>query len=309
MVLGSTVKNSKPQLKHPKIPPPADFQQASKGTIVIDASSKVGVVRALIRMEAFKDAYLLVVRPVDPEVLGYFQRTVDAVSEYNRLDQNRSEVQLVFATLYGIVSLLILLAAVWLGLWAAKRLVGPISRLIGAAERVSEGDLKAQVVIDRDDDELGTLSRAFNRMTSQLQTQRNELVEASHQIDARRRFTEAVLGGVSAGVIGLDGDGNVTIVNRAAARLLNATPDEMEGQHYAEAMPELAGLIRRAVSEPVGRASGEASVKRGGAVRSLSVQVDSELGGGLRRHLRRHHRPGLGAAHGGLGRCRAPYRP
>ena len=161
--------------------------------------------------------------------------------------KNRSEVQLVFAALYGVVSLLILLAAIWLGLWAAKGLVNPISRLIGAAERVSEGDLDAQVELDGDDDELGTLGRAFNRMTSQLQAQRNELVEASHQIDARRRFTEAVLGGVSAGVIGLDGDGNITIVNRAAARLLNATPEEMEGRHYAEAVPELAGLIRRAV--------------------------------------------------------------
>ncbi len=117
-------------------------------------------------------------------------------------------------------------------------------------------------------------------MTSQLEAQRNELVEASRQIDIRRRFTEAVLGGVSAGVIGLDEDGNITIVNRAAARLLNAAPEEIEGRHYAEAVPELAALIRRAAREPVARASGEATIKRGGAVRSLSVQVDSERGAG-----------------------------
>lgn len=277
-VLGSTKQKFLPDLKPPSA---ADFKQAAKGTIVIDASSKVGVVRALIRMQALNDAYLLVVRSVDPQVLGYYQRTVDAVSAYNRLDANRSEVQLVFAAMYGIVSLLILLAAIWLGLWAAKGLVNPISRLIGAAERVSEGDLGAQVDLDRDDDELATLGRAFNRMTGQLQAQRNELVEASRQIDTRRRFTEAVLGGVSAGVIGLDADGNVTILNRAAARFLNATPEEMEGRHYAEAVPELAALIRRAVSEPVGRASGEAVVKRGGTVRNLSVQVDSEHGGGF----------------------------
>lgn len=274
-VLGSTKQRFLPDLK---LPSTADLQAAAKGTIVIDANSNIGVVRALIRMQALNDAYLLVVRSVDPKVLGYYQRTVDAVSEYKRLDQNRSEVQLIFAALYAVVSLLILLAAIWLGLWASNRLVRPISRLIRAAERVSEGDLKAQVEVDSEDDEIGSLGLAFNRMTQQLDAQRTELVEASHQIDARRRFTEAVLAGVSAGVIGLDGSGRINIVNRAAARLLNADPEEIQGRYYAEAVPELGSLIKRAIEEPVGHASGEASVKRGGTARSLSVQVASETG-------------------------------
>ncbi len=274
-VLGSARQERQPET--PKLTV-GDIAQASHGAIVIDANSTVGVVRALIRLQALNDAYLLVVRTVDPQVLAYYQRTVDAVSAYKRLEENRSRIQLIFAALYGIVSLLILLAAIWLGLSAANRLVWPISRLIGAAERVTEGDLKAQVEVDKNDDEIATLGRTFNRMTSQLDAQRSELIAASHQIDARRRFTEAVLAGVSAGVIGLDADGNITIVNRAAARLLNASPDEMVGQHYSEAVPELAALIRRALQEPVGRAGGEATIKRGGTVRNLSVQVDGEKG-------------------------------
>jgi two-component system nitrogen regulation sensor histidine kinase NtrY len=276
-VLGSTKQRFLPDLAPPK---PGDIAQAGHGLIVIDANSKVGVVRGLIRMQALNDAYLLVVRTVDPQVLAYYQKTVDAVSEYKRLEQNRSQVQLVFAALYGAVSLLILLAAIWLGLWAANSLVRPVSRLIGAAERVSRGDLKAQVEVARDDDEMGMLGHAFNRMTAELDGRRNELVHANQQLDERRRFTEAVLAGVSAGVIGLDADGNITIVNRAAARLLNSDPNEMEGRHYAEAVPELSGLIRRALYEPVGRASGEATVKRGTIVRNLSVQVSSEAGAG-----------------------------
>jgi len=274
-VLGSSRLKRQPEV--PKITL-AEIEQAARGSIVIDASSKVGAVRALTRLQAFKDAYLLVVRGVDPQVLAYYQRTRSAASEYKRLDADRSKVQLIFAALYGEVSLLILLASIWTGLWAANRLVRPISRLIDAAERVTAGDLKAQVVVDKDDDEVATLGLAFNRMTTQLDTQRNELMDASHQIDARRRFTEAVLAGVSAGVIGLDGEGQITIVNRAAARLLNAAHEELEERHYSEAVPELAGLIRRALQEPVGRASGEAIVKRGGTVRTLSVQVDSEKG-------------------------------
>jgi two-component system nitrogen regulation sensor histidine kinase NtrY len=279
-ILGSTKQRFMPDLA----PPTAnDIAQASHGTIVIDANSKignakVGVVRALIRLQALNDAYLLVVRTVDPKVLAYYQNTVSAVSEYKRLDKDRSRIQLLFATIYGEVSLLTLLGAISLGLWAANRLGRPISKLIGAAEEVSRGDLGARVPVERDDDEIGVLGRTFNRMTAQLAAQRTELVEASRQIDARRRFTEAVLAGVSAGVIGLDAEGSITIVNRAAARLLNTAPEEMENQHYAQVVPELAGLIRRAMQEPIARSSGEATVKRGGNVRSLSVQVGSEAG-------------------------------
>jgi two-component system nitrogen regulation sensor histidine kinase NtrY len=211
-------------------------------------------------------------------VFGYYERTKVAVSEYQRLGHNLREVQLIFFALYVVVGLVILLASIWLGLWAANRVVQPVSRLIDASERVSLGDLKAQVAIGKDDDEIANLSRAFNRMTSQLDSQRSALIDANLQNDERRRFMETVLAGVSAGVLGLDGEGHITIVNRAAARLLNASPEEIEGHHYAQAVPELAGLIRRAISEPVGRASGEVSIKRGGTPRSLSVQVASERG-------------------------------
>jgi len=269
----------------PDLTPPSagDIVQASRGTIVIDANSKIGnsklgVVRELIRLQALNDAYLLVVRTVDPKVLAYYQRTVSAVSEYKRLDKDRLRIQFLFAAIYGVVSLLTLLGAISLGLWAANRLGHPIAKLIGAAEEVSRGNLSARVPLERDDDEVSVLGHTFNRMTSQLQAQRAELVEANRQIDARRRFTEAVLAGVSAGVIGLNADGRVTIVNRAAARLLNATPEEIEGQHYSQAVPELGPLIRRAIQEPVRRAGGEATVKRALKVRTLSVQVASEAG-------------------------------
>ncbi|HEX2591950.1 MAG TPA: PAS domain-containing sensor histidine kinase [Rhizomicrobium sp.] len=273
-VLGSTKQRILPEQKPPAL---ANFAEAAKNKIVIDGNAKIGVVRALIRLQRFKDAYLMVVRAIDPTVFGYYQRTVNAVSEYNALYSSLSQVQLVFALLYAMVSGVVLLAAIWLGLWAANRLVQPISHLISAAERVTEGDLKAQVVVGRGDDELGILSTTFNRMTSQLDAQRTALIEANRTMDERRRFTEAVLAGVSAGVIGIDSDGTVSIVNRMAARLLGAAPEDLVGQHYSAVVPELADLIGRAMHEPVGRASGEASVKRG-KTRLLSVQVSSEPG-------------------------------
>ena len=276
---GKILASTKQQfVKDPKPPSASDLAQARSGSIVVDAAPGGGTVTALIQMQTLKDAYLMVVRQVDPQVFGYYNRTKLAVSEYNRLDENRSELQLLFAALYAVVSLVTLLGAVWAGIWAANRLVRPISNLVSAAEQVSEGDLTAHVKVAENDDEIANLGNAFNRMTSQLAAQRADLMTANRLNDERRRFTETVLSGVSAGVIGLDRDGNITIVNRAAARLLNATPEELEGCHYAESVPELGALIRRALSEPAARASGEVTVKRTGSPRQLSVQVSSETG-------------------------------
>ncbi|HEV7960085.1 MAG TPA: PAS domain-containing sensor histidine kinase [Rhizomicrobium sp.] len=271
------ISTQPPGANDPKPVSRGDLTEAQH-KVLIDATARDGKVTALLKLEGLNGAYLEVLRIVDPRMFGYYRENLAAVTEYNRLNQNRLEVQLVFAGLYAVVALVILMAAIWSGLWAANRLVKPISSLIGAAERVSEGDLSAQVRVDRDDDEIGTLGLTFNRMTSQLGAQRADLVAANRLNEERRRFTETVLSGVSAGVIGLDRDGKITIVNRAAARLLNATPDELEGRHYSESVPELAALIRRALSEPAARASGEIAIKRTGTPRALSVQVSSEQG-------------------------------
>ncbi|HMI97191.1 MAG TPA: PAS domain-containing sensor histidine kinase [Micropepsaceae bacterium] len=254
------------------------IDQAKDGQVVVLADSNEKAVSALVKLDAFVDAYLLVTRAVDPQVLEHQRGTHDAVSEYQRLNQNRSEIQLTFAALYVVVAMLILLAAVWLALWAANRIVTPIGRLAGAAERVSEGDLRVRVAVGQDDDEISSLSETFNRMTSQLEGQRKELIDANFQLDSRRRFTEAMLAGVSAGVVGLDGEGHITLINRMASRLLDAAPEDIESRHYSECIPELAALIRRAISEPSGRAGGEVDVRRDGALRHLNVQVSSEAG-------------------------------
>ncbi len=259
-----------------KASPPsrADITQARQSVVV--GNPRPDLITALVQLQTLTDAYLEVVRVVDPKVFGYYLNNRAAVTEYDRLDQNRQDVQLAFFALYSLVSLLVLLGAIWSGLWAANLLVRPISNLIAAAERVSEGDLEAQVSVERDDDEIGTLGLTFNRMTQQLVAQRAELVDTNRQLDNRRRFTETVLSGVSAGVVGVDHDGKITLINRAAARLLDVTPEDMEGSFYAETMPELAALVRKAMEEPVARASGEVQVKRGAKSRSLSVQVSGD---------------------------------
>ncbi|MBV9549373.1 MAG: HAMP domain-containing protein, partial [Alphaproteobacteria bacterium] len=193
-------------------PSAADLADARHGHPVVGADEKTGRLWALVHLDTFNDAYLLIVRLVDPAAFTYYQRNKGAVTEYHALEQNRRTLQLIFALLYGLWTLMVLLAAIWSGLWAANRLVRPISDLVEASEKVSSGDLSAQVRVARDDDELGTLGLAFNRMTQQLSAQRQDLVAANRINEARRRFTETVLSGVSAGVVGIGHDGILTIV-------------------------------------------------------------------------------------------------
>ena len=84
---------------------------------------------------------LMIGRPVDPQILEHMTRTEQAVAEYQRLDENRSWLQIAFAWIFAIVALLVLLAAVLIGLVLANQIARPIGRLIHAAERVRGGDL------------------------------------------------------------------------------------------------------------------------------------------------------------------------
>ena len=191
-------------------------EKARKGGVAVLTSEGEDRVRALVALDPSLDTYLYIGRLVDPTVLNHMERTQTAVAAYEKLEGERSGLQITFAMIFVVVALLLLLAAVLVGLVVANRLARPISRLISAAERVRGGDLAARVEEGPPGDELGSLSRAFNRMTSQLESQRAELIEANRQLELRHRFTKAVLSGVSAGVVGLDQDGRINLPNRSA---------------------------------------------------------------------------------------------
>ncbi|MFQ5958259.1 MAG: ATP-binding protein [Alphaproteobacteria bacterium] len=258
------------------------MDKADGGDVVILTGDADDRVRALVRLEGFIDAYLFVGRFVDARAVGHMERTQSAVSEYQRLEGERSEIQITFALIFGVVTLLLLLAAVWLGLTFATQLARPISNLVTAAEQVRAGDLEARVDEGPSDDEIAGLSRAFNRMTDQLGTQRRELVEANRQLDARRRFTESVLSGVTAGVIGLDSQGRIELPNRSALDLLSSRASELIGRRLAEAVPEMGALMNEAMKRPDRRGEDQITIVRDGRTRTLLVRISAErLGGAL----------------------------
>jgi two-component system nitrogen regulation sensor histidine kinase NtrY len=254
------------------------YDRAKGGDVAILTSQGDERVRALVVLpNSVEPVFLYVGRFVDPRVLAHMERTHLAVAEYERLEDARSGLEMTFSVIYAVVALLLLLAAVWIGFAVASQLATPITRLIEAAERVRGGDLSARVVeTGAKDDELGLLSRAFNRMTSQLDTQRRELIDANRELDERRLFTEAVLAGVSAGVIGLDNDGRIELPNRSASDLLDIPVGDMVGRKLADIVPEAKKLIEQALRQPERPAQDEISVRRNGRSRVLLVRIVAE---------------------------------
>ncbi len=264
--------------------PPAWAIEAARGgdAVVMDGGDGTRV-RAVVLINATPSLMLMIDRPVDPAILDHMARVQKAVAEYDRLDQNRSGLQITFIVVFALVALLVLAAAVLIGLVIANQIARPIGWLIQAAERVRAGDLAVRVPETATGDEIAGLSRAFNRMTGQLGAQRSELMDAYSQIDERRRFTEAVLSGVSAGVIGLDAEGRIELPNRAAGALLDRELMTAIGRDLGEEVPEFAPLIDAARAAPERAQTAEIAIGPAHRRRTLLVRIGAEQAAGRAR--------------------------
>jgi two-component system nitrogen regulation sensor histidine kinase NtrY len=261
-------------------PPPSTTTQAQSGDVVVLAAGDGTRVRAVVRLDSTPPLMLMIGRPVDPQILEHMTRTEQAAAEYQRLDESRSWLQIAFAWIFAIVALLVLMAAVLIGLVLANQIARPIGRLINAAERVRGGDLTVRVVEAQTGDEVAGLSRAFNRMTGQLAAQRGELMDAYSQIDERRRFTETVLSGVSAGVIGLDASGRIELPNRAADELLGTDLLAAVGRELADVVPEFSELLHEAAASPERARTAEIQIGPATSRRTLLVRIGADLSAG-----------------------------
>jgi two-component system nitrogen regulation sensor histidine kinase NtrY len=236
-------------------------------------------VAALAKLRNVPGHFLYVARSVNPKVVGHLQRTQAAVDEYERLRRGRGGPKLAHGVMYFMIALTGTLAAIWVGLWFARHLVAPIRRLIAAAQRVARGDLEVVLPLRRGEGDLRRLSRDFNNMTSELARQRHALVSANEQLNERRRFMEAVLSGVSAGVIGLDADGSIRLVNPSAEKLLGISSDSVAGKPFAEALPALASALDGDAAGVKPRGPHDVTIAVDGEERRFSVRITREQSG------------------------------
>ena len=269
-----------PLYKNPYVPPPDGAIDAAKaGKAVVIAPGKTNKVAAVKKLDDFTNTYLYIVRPVNPQVLQHLRQTRATVAEYRSLAERRTGVQIAFALMYIAIALTLLLAAIWIGLWFANRLVAPIRQLIGAAQEVSSGNLAVQVSPSDTEGDLRQLGTTFNSMTEDLREQRDELVDTNAILDERRRFIETVLSGVTAGIIGLDTKGKITLANRSAENLLGAAKKPVTGKAIATAIPEFSNLFERAKKANGKPVQEQIQLVRSGQEYNYAARVTSEQAG------------------------------
>jgi two-component system nitrogen regulation sensor histidine kinase NtrY len=231
---------------------------------------------AVVKLRGYDDLYLYGARILDPRVVAQLRATQESVGEFANLEARRLGIQIAFGLMFAIIALIVLLSSAWIGLDFANRLVAPIRRLIGAANVVSTGNLDIQVPVRRSEGDLARLGETFNKMTQELRTQHEDIVRARDLIDSRRRFTEAVLAGASAGVIGVNADGRISILNRSAERLTGRSEVEVLGLPLAQVAPELAEIFEAARNGNQRLVQRQLAVTRDGQERNYSVRVTSE---------------------------------
>ena len=269
---------SMPELPY-RAPPAKAMELAKEGKVIVITPGQSSVVGAIKSLENFDDTYLYVIRPVNARVLQQLRATRANFDEYQTLEQRRAGVQVAFALMFVAIALTLLLSAIWIAMWFANRLVAPIGQLMGAAEEISHGNLGVKVDANPADGDLGVLGSTFNTMASELKTQRDELVGANSTLDERNRFMEAVLSGVTAGVVGVDSDGTVNLVNRSAEDLLGTTEEKLTGKKLADKVPEFGPQLKRARKQGGRVATDQVSLRRRGSERNFAVRVTSEGAG------------------------------
>jgi len=263
-------QNVSPQLPDGLIP------HVVEGVPTLISPGDTQLVGAIIKLGGYNDTYLFVARPVNAEVLEFMRLTDDNVTEYRQYESNRLVFQITFTIMYLGLALVLLLAALWVGIALANRFVDPIRNLMIASSRVSAGDLDVQVPVQPGQGDLRDLSNRFNTMTRQLHSQHVALVEANQTNEKRRQFTEAVVEGVSAGIIGLDAFGAITLCNARASEMLGRDEISVIGQQLGEVVPALGAIVERAKSSRRGPIRDQIEIGSGPDYRTYQVQLTRE---------------------------------
>ncbi len=257
-------------------PAPEFLQNVNENEPEIAVLPDQNLVAAVIRLRGFTNTFLYVARPLDPRVVAQLKQTELSVAEYAQIESRKLGIQVAFALMFAVIALTILMASVLIGLNFANSLVAPIRRLMNAANTVSTGDLHVQVPVHKSEGDLAQLGETFNKMTQELRSQRDELVNASDLIDSRRRFIEAVLSSASAGIIGVDTSGSVGILNRSAEKLIGHAESETLGHPLSDVLPELEDMMKAAREGTQRLVQGQITITRDGQERNLSVRVSAE---------------------------------
>jgi two-component system nitrogen regulation sensor histidine kinase NtrY len=229
--------------------------------------------RAVVKLNLFYDRFLYVSRAVNGNFLQLLDETNETVRFYKQLEKDRGRIIFDFGLLYLGFSLMLILAATWVGFWYAEKLSRPIGELADASKKIGFGDLSIRVIESNKNDEISVLGRTFNKMTSQLELQRDELLETNTQIEKRRILFDSVLSSVSTGVIGTDSFGEITFINKSALLVLNIPKENSLKVSLSLLIPEFAEIFEKAKKLSSIDTSSEIKITRLGKLENLLVRI------------------------------------
>ncbi len=261
------------------LPNEADFEGTKGQEIKFIIRGEIDFIGALYKLESYKDAYLYTGRYLLQEGVLKNIDQINLVGHYlDKYTGDSDALNRVFLLSYIEVALLILFAAIWLGLLVADRIVSPLGAMVTAAEKIRSGDLMTRLNVTGVWDEINDLANAFNRMTKQLYTQREDLVREHDISEQRREFSEAVLSGVSAGVIGLSQEGKITVINSSAERLLGVKSHKITGQPLATELNEFMPAFKRAIDDLGHSTEDQVNIETPNGTRNLDLRVSPYQG-------------------------------
>ena len=219
---------------------------------------------------------------IDNDELQRMEFISKGIEGYRQLKHFKDPFKFWIFIILLIVTLLIIFAAIWFGLYISRGITDPLGRLVAATQRVAEGDLEFEMESDADD-EIGHLVHSFNQMTQNLRGSTKQLAEthyalqkSSQQSEQRRRYTEIILQNVSAGVISLDKDNRITTINRFAENLLNIDKNLFLGKTFMDVLsPSQQEIILNFIDELhlTGKTSVEQHLKLNVLGRNFSLLV------------------------------------
>ncbi len=180
---------------------------------------------------------------VKSEQLARMTKISQGIEGYRQLKHFKEPFKFWLLIILLIVTLLIIFAAIWFGLYISRGITGPLEKLVTATRRVADGDLEF-VMESESNDEMGLLVDSFNKMTTNLNSSNKKLAEthtalrrSSQESEQRRRYSEIILQNVSAGVISLDEHGRITTINHFAEKLLSIDKSLFIGLNFKDVLP------------------------------------------------------------------------
>ncbi|MDC0032060.1 ATP-binding protein [Pelagibacteraceae bacterium] len=192
---GNVILKNRGALKIYYQPTSESLEKVANGELAIFTSTEFNKVYAIVKLDKYLDLYLYVGRPMDNRVLTALNDTRSAQNDFNRLDENRSKLSVIFILIYLIITMILIFIAIIVGIGFARKIVDPITKIIVATDNISKGNYDLKLNKTNDFVELNRLTESFNKMSEDIIAQRKQLaISQKHEAwsDVARKIAHEI---------------------------------------------------------------------------------------------------------------------